>query len=165
MYVFEYLVYHLKPYGINTKLIVPFNQSSSIATGGKSAALTKQSAKDNPVISPNSDKSNDLVTETQSQTKEVISEKDSEKDRKRDSKLIRQIDDSRKKNEVISEAWNSEERNNAEGSKNEKVPEGKYMHEQKAHYPAKTYQNSKLKSFYHDDKRQQSFHHGDRLRL
>ena len=101
MYVFEYLVYHLKPYGISTNLIVPANQSyvSSRTSARESNTLIKlkDSAKANEPKAASS-----LMKEThQTYAGSPSIQGDGDMQKKE------RLESNREANEVLSEVWNS----------------------------------------------------------
>ena len=113
MYVFEYLVYHLKPYGISTNLIVPLNQSRAAShtyasQTGQSETLTKQknSAKANQQKATSL-----LMKDTQKMNGEPPSLQGNS-DMQQRAKLKHFKMSNREANEVLSDAWNSKSNEN-----------------------------------------------------
>ena len=117
MYVFEYLVYHLKPFGISTNLMVPLNQSRSFSSSyanqaGQSQALNQKdkSAVDKDSKTPSSVMKDSPKESVLIKTKVPILPEDSDMQKREELKIYRKSN--RKANEVLSEKWNSKSNEN-----------------------------------------------------
>ncbi len=110
MYVFEYLVYHLKPYGIATNLVVPLNQSEttspraradqSHAASGPKAGTDEQTHSAKTQNSPAEKLNMDSVKMSQGGRYEHLVEEEAKNNIKMDR---------REDNEILSDAWASKD--------------------------------------------------------
>ena len=104
MYVFEYLVYHLKPYGISTNLIVPANQSYVASHTSASESNTLIKLKDSAKVKEPKTASSLMKETHQTYAGSPSIQGDGDMQKKEKLKYKKS---NREGNEVLSEVWNS----------------------------------------------------------
>ena len=96
MYVFEYLVYHLKPFGISTNLMVPLNQSHSSSSSHDNQASQSQYQKDKSAIDKDSKTASSLMKDDVKEsapmkTKVPVLPEDSDTQKREKTQILQEV--------------------------------------------------------------------------
>ncbi len=106
MYVFEYLVYHLKPYGISTNLVLPLNQSQPAGPApGTSQSEASKHASGEPEDAEAPAKQTRVDAGGKMGQQGVVKTQSADIKKDDDSRFFKKT--YRQTNEIISDAWDS----------------------------------------------------------